>query len=148
MDDGLTIGEQATRRLAGLIDRRPQQRDVIEFHTRHKMLLLAHSPEGYATLGRMVATGDASAAWLADYQQVFVAALAEAPTIGGDVNALQHLAGHLRGVVTEPEQQDLAVAILAYQQGTAGRSTPVDLLRHHAVAHHVKYLTDQYYLFP
>lgn len=148
MDDGLTIREQATRRLADLVHRRPLQRQVIEFHTRHKMLLLAHSPQRYAALGKSVAGGEPSPEWLAEYQRAFLEVLDETPTVGSDVNALQHMAGHLRGLVTDAERDQLARAILEYQQGRALRATVIDLLRHHAVAHHVKYLTDQYYLFP
>ena len=45
----------AYRRLAALRESEPRPAAVVEFHTAHKYLLLAHSPAAYARLGRLVA---------------------------------------------------------------------------------------------
>lgn len=42
-------------RLRGLFDGRWTVGDLVRFHTAHKLLLLAHAPEAYRRLGRLVA---------------------------------------------------------------------------------------------
>ena len=47
----------AYRRLALLFTARWSIRDVVRFHTIHKLTLVAHRPESYQRLGRLVASG-------------------------------------------------------------------------------------------
>jgi hypothetical protein len=42
----------AHARLRVLLDSGPRPRDLIEFHSRQKLQLMAHAPEGYRALGR------------------------------------------------------------------------------------------------
>ena len=47
----------ARRRWRDLLGCAPRARDLIAFHAEHKYQLLAHRPQGYATLGRLVRWG-------------------------------------------------------------------------------------------
>jgi uncharacterized protein YbbK (DUF523 family) len=46
----------AYRRLRALVEEGARPRDIVAFHTAHKLLILAHSPVDYAKLGRLVSS--------------------------------------------------------------------------------------------
>jgi uncharacterized protein YbgA (DUF1722 family) len=64
------------------------------------------------------------------------------------VKALQHVAGHLRGRVSDTEQKRLLAVIGDYGQGLAPLIVPVTLLRHYVELLDVPYVKDQVYLTP
>ena len=68
----------AYRRLRDLFDGRWTIRDLVRFHTAHKLVLMAHSPSAYARLGRLVARARETprAAVRARYTAGFMKALA------------------------------------------------------------------------
>ncbi|HWI19370.1 MAG TPA: YbgA family protein [Vicinamibacterales bacterium] len=122
--------------------------ELMRFHTRHKLLLMAHSPEAYRALGRMVAgaTREDLAQRLGDYRTAFAAAIAEPPTRGRHVNVLQHIVGYFRDVATEQERRHMAAAIADYERSEAPLDTTVTLLAQYARQYGVRYLLDQVYL--
>ena len=151
----------AYRRLRELTASRPRAADLIRFHTRHKLLLLAHAPRAYAELGRLVASGGADEpprraapraplpkAVLAEYGAGFMGALTALATRGRHANVLQHMSGYFRRLVDEPSRRDLAESIADYQRGLVPLVVPVTLLAHYAKLHQVQYLLEQIYLQP
>jgi uncharacterized protein YbgA (DUF1722 family) len=140
----------ANRRLRTLLGREPRRRDLIAFHTAHKLLLLAHSPAAYADLGRLIAEVGRSRAVdvVAEYAWRFASALRATPTTGRHVNVLQHAAGYLRGQLPGDALRGIETAIADYQRGQTGLAVPRELLRRHAASCRVTYLTDQFYFEP
>jgi uncharacterized protein YbgA (DUF1722 family)/uncharacterized protein YbbK (DUF523 family) len=140
----------AYRRLRRLLVPRVRVSELVQFHTTHKLQLLAHSPTVYADLGRMVARArDAAAAALAcEYADTFMAALAVAATRGRHSNVLQHMAGYLRERLSREARHDLASAITEYQHALVPLVTPLRLLAHYTTVHQVRYLAEQVYLDP
>jgi uncharacterized protein YbgA (DUF1722 family)/uncharacterized protein YbbK (DUF523 family) len=140
----------AHRRLRDLLTLRPRAADLVRFHTRHKLLLLAHAPRAYAELGRVVAgaRGVLAKTLLADYGARFMAALTALATRGRHANVLQHMAGYFRRVVDEPSRRHLAESIADYRAGLVPLVVPVTLIAHYAKVHQVGYLLDQVYLDP
>jgi uncharacterized protein YbgA (DUF1722 family) len=136
--------------LDGLIDQRMRVGDLIRFHSRHKLLLLAYSPARYAELGRVVARvrKDTIERTAAVYRAGFQDALATPPTRGRHVNVLQHAAGYFRGLLSEQDQRHLATAIGDYQRGSLPLAVPMALLTRYATRHQIEYLLDQVYLRP
>lgn len=125
--------------------------DLVEFHTRHKYLLLAHDPARYRDLGRLVAgakhSGDPRR--VADsYARGLMDALRRPAPVPRHVNVLQHIAGHLRGRIGAAERAELGEAIRDYGDGIVSRSVPIALLRHHARRSGVEYIARQVYLQP
>ncbi|WP_233526318.1 YbgA family protein [Actinomadura spongiicola] len=125
-------------------------RDLVAFHSRHKMQLLAHSPDGYRKTGRIVAqAGRRPRADLEnDYRHAFTATLAVRAGRGRHTNALQHILGLISEDLDPTRRQDIAAAIDSYRQGRAPLSVPIALLRHHAEGEHFGYAADQTYLDP
>ncbi|WP_113704746.1 YbgA family protein [Nonomuraea lactucae] len=114
--------------LAG--DWRP--RDLVAFHTGHKMQLLAHDPAGHREAGALVAQAGARprAELAARYAQAFHAALARRATAGRHVNVLHHCVGMLP--LDPARRDDLLGVIDSYRAGLVPLSVPTALLRHDA----------------
>jgi uncharacterized protein YbgA (DUF1722 family)/uncharacterized protein YbbK (DUF523 family) len=140
----------AFRRIRHLLTDVARINDLVQFHTRHKLQLLAHSPAHYTALGQVVAHARAAAheRVIADYRRAFTTALATIATRGRHVNVLQHAAGYFRRVVSAAACRDLAAAILDYQRGLTPLVVPLRLIDHYARLHGVQYLGDQIYLNP
>ncbi len=121
---------------------------LVAFHTRHKMLLLAHDERGYRALGRLVAQAAALPVDVlrARYEAEFLGILARPSTIGGHTNALEHLAGHCTRVLSAQERAQLHNAIAEFRQGVRPRFSVIQLLRNHAHVHDLPYLRNQLYL--
>lgn len=125
-------------------------RDLIAFHTAHKMALLAHSTEGYRELGRLVAgaKGIARAELRERYEARFMSVLRKLATPGRQANVLQHMAGHLKDRLDAGDRRELAAAIDDHRNGLVPLIVPVVLLRHHARRQDAAYLLGQSYLEP
>jgi len=140
----------AHRRLRALLAGAPRAGDFVQFHTRHKLLLLAHSPAGYARLGRMVAAfkGRVSQAAARHYATAFMTALSAMATPGRHANVLQHMAGYFQRLIDDGSRRELAASVADYQGGLVPLIVPITLVLHHARAGQVQYLLDQVYLQP
>lgn len=140
----------AYRRLRELFASEPRVGDLMRFHTRHKLLLLAHSPARYASLGRMVAgvRGRLSRRVMDDYAESFMGGLAVLASRGRHANVLQHMAGYFQDLVDADSRRELADTIADYQRGLVPLVVPITLIVHHARRHDVRYLLDQVYLQP
>jgi uncharacterized protein YbgA (DUF1722 family) len=127
----------------------PFRRDsIVAFHTAHKFELLAHSPEHYRSLGRLVARVAELEphAFLEAYARGFTEALAVPATAGKHVNVLEHLAGMLGDGVAPERMRALRDAIAAFRGGTAPREDALALLRSLAQEHGAIYVLGQTYL--
>ncbi len=124
------------RRWRALLWSRPTVADLVDFHTRHKMTLLARSPAAYRDLGRLVARASARPLpeVLRDYGAGLHDALARPSTPGTHANVLQHLAGMIPESLGH-ERAQLAGLIEDYRLGRTPIEEPVrrlsELLREH-----------------
>ena len=140
----------AYRRLKDLFGARWSVRELVRFHTAHKMSLLAHSTVKYNALGQLVAGAGAMprAALRETYEAQFMATLAVVATRKRHANVLTHMAGHLKTLLDASSKQELLQTIDDYRLGLVPLIVPITLLRHHVRAHQVAYLLEQVYLEP
>ena len=140
----------AHRRLRRLASSRPRVGDLVAFHTAHKLLILAHSPDAYRQLGLMVASArpDAFSRQMAEYSDIFAAALATVATRGRHVNVLQHAAGYLRDRISAEARREIALTIADYQAGLVPLIVPIRLIAHYVRVHRITFLEGQYYFDP
>ena len=134
----------AAARLRALLSREWEPRDLVEFHARHKLQLLAHDPDRYRSLGRVVASGGAAC----DYRELFLAALAGRATRGRNANALLHAYSRIGRALAAPRRSDLVARIDAYRRGEVPLSVPVALLAHYASGGDLPWLESQTFLAP
>ncbi len=137
-------------RLRGLFHGRWTLGALVAFHTAHKLILMAHAPEAYRRLGRLVARGGelARAELERQYTDAFMGALAVIATRRRQTNVLQHMAGYFKDRLDRESKRELGAAIEDYRRGLVPLVVPLTLLRHHVRVHGVSYLEGQRYLEP
>jgi len=123
---------------------------LVAFHTAHKLILMAHSPEAYRQLGRLVARarGVGRAELKRRYTEMFMSALTVIATPRRHTNVLQHMAGYFKEYLDASSKAELGTAIDDYRRGLVPLVVPMTLLRHYVRVHRVKYLAGQLYLAP
>ncbi len=137
-------------RLCALFEGRWSIADVVAFHTRHKLTLMAHSPAAYRALGQLVAGAKSQgrAAFAEEYQSRFMRALGAMATPARHANVLQHMLGYFSRDIDTPDRQELLAVIDDHRRGRVPLVVPMTLMRHHVRRHGVAYLEGQTYLDP
>lgn len=140
----------AYHRVQALFTGRWKRGEVVDFHSKEKYFLLAHSPKHYKQLGQLVAAiAQHSPAEFRDmYLALYMEGLGVKATTKRHVNALQHIAGHLRDQVKPEEQQRIHRVIQDYRAELVPLVVPMTLLRHYIDMLEVPYVKDQVYLNP
>lgn len=123
---------------------------LVEFHTIHKYLLMAHSPRHYTDLGRIVANAKKykTENLMNIYAHVFMEGLKVKTTYKKNVNVLNHILGFLRSYLTAGERQDILNTIMDYHKRLVPLIVPITLLSHYIRKHNIEYIKDQIYLSP
>ncbi|MFZ0614817.1 MAG: DUF523 and DUF1722 domain-containing protein [Desulfobacterales bacterium] len=124
--------------------------NLVDFHTRHKLLILAHSPTHYRFMGKLVAGGKSLAAKeLYDrYEQQLIDALRLKMTIKKNGNVLYHLLGYFKKELSADEKQELIDIIDQYRQEVVPLIVPITLINHYVRKYRQPYLQQQVYLNP
>jgi len=122
--------------------------DLVAFHARHKLQLLAHDPARYRAAGRVAAAGGAGPEAEAAYRDLFLAAMATRATPGRTANALQHAYSRIGRRLDRPRRLDLVARIEACRRGEEPLSVPVALLAHYASGGDFPWLAEQTFLRP
>ena len=140
----------AYRRVKELFAARWTMGDLVAFHARAKLQILAHQPTAYAELGRLVARGkQVPRAELAErYSELYLGALSHLATVKRHVNVLQHMAGYFKKQLPDAERDELHGVIDEFRRDLTPLIVPITLLRHHARRFGVDYLLGQFYLEP
>lgn len=123
---------------------------LVAFHSRYKFLVMAHSPQAYRELGRLVAnSGVFSPQELQQrYLNGLMQALSNIATRKQHANVLQHLQGFFKKQLSSEARQELADVIHRYRQGFAPLLAPVTLLHHHLRQFPQPYVAAQRYFSP
>ena len=124
--------------------------DLVAFHTAHKLLLMAHSPQAYAALGRLVAGAKkmSRGELHATYEGEFMAALHELATKRRQANVLLHIVGYFREPMDADSRRELLGVIEDYRRGRVPLIVPLTLIRHYVRQFDIVYLRGQVYLEP
>jgi uncharacterized protein YbgA (DUF1722 family) len=126
------------------------KKGLLDFHTSHKLMLMAHSPAAYKELGGLLARLDnAGLEALADryFERVMQVLKAQASR-KRHVNVLQHLLGYLRKQVDAVNRADLVDVIDAYRRGLIPLVVPITLLQHHFRSNPHPWVSRQVYMNP
>lgn len=138
------------RRFQDLVQHGVTKQAVIRFHTVHKYLLLAHSPQHYAAMGRLVGQAHRyrPKELATKYGDIFMKALAVKATVRKHVNVLHHIVGHFKDRLMPRDKAELLGLISDYHQGLTPLIVPVTLIKHYVQIFDVGYIRDQVYLNP
>jgi uncharacterized protein YbgA (DUF1722 family) len=140
----------AYHRLRSLFAGKWKLGDLVRFHTAHKLLLMAHSPKVYESLGRVVANAQAvlRPALNARYEAEFMGALSAIATPKRHANVLQHMTGYFRSQLDGDSRRELLALIEDYRRGLVPLVVPLTLIRHYVRRFQIAYLEGQVYLAP
>jgi uncharacterized protein YbgA (DUF1722 family)/uncharacterized protein YbbK (DUF523 family) len=138
------------RRLRDLFSRRWTVGNLVQFHTAHKLILMAHSPDAYRQIGRFVASARHRSrdAVESQYTRLFMSAMAIIATPRRHTNVLQHMAGYFKDRLDRASRSELLGGIEEYRRQLVPLVVPMTLLRHHVRACGVSYVAAQVYLDP
>ncbi len=140
----------ALKRWRKLLSETHGLKDLIEFHTREKLLLLSHSPNHYRAMGKLVAGGKKPPLndLYDDYESAFMEALSLRSTVAKNTNVLQHIMGYFKKVLSSDEKQEMLEIIGTYHAGHVPLIVPMTLCNHYVRKYEQTYLTQQTYLNP
>ncbi len=123
---------------------------LVDFHTRHKFLLMAYNQARLRELGRAVANpqrrpvGEVMEAYVAGFR----AALAHPPRRPSVVNVLMHALGYLSDGLSPAEKGYFLDLLTAYREGRVPLSAPLSVLRAWVLRFGEPYLSGQTFLSP
>ena len=123
---------------------------VVDFHTRHKLLILSHSPKHYQTMGKLVAMAKdlALKELYQQYQTLLMESLELKTTPKKNANVLQHMMGYFREQLSSDEKKELLEVIDHYRKGYIPLVVPITLISHYVRKYDQPYLKEQIYLNP
>jgi uncharacterized protein YbgA (DUF1722 family)/uncharacterized protein YbbK (DUF523 family) len=124
--------------------------NMVDFHTRNKLLILSHSPKHYRLMGKLVAEGKKVPIQelYQQYQAVLMEALKLKTTIKKNANVLQHLMGYFKKQLSADEKQELLEVFERYRNELVPLIVPITLINHYVRKYDQPYLKQQTYLNP
>jgi uncharacterized protein YbgA (DUF1722 family)/uncharacterized protein YbbK (DUF523 family) len=138
------------RRWRQVIAKGKRMGNLVDFHTRNKLLILSHSPKHYSAMGKLVAHGKQMPMkeLYAQYETALMDALALKTTPKKNLNVLQHLMGYFKKQLSKDEKQELLDVFDEYRQEYVPLVVPLTLINHFVRKYDQQYLKLQTYLNP
>ncbi len=123
---------------------------IVDFHTKHKLLILSHSPKHYQLMGRLVAKAKEIPLneLYQQYQTLLMESLKLKTTPKKNANVLQHMMGYFKEQLSHDEKQELLQVIDHYMQEYIPLIVPITLIQHYVRKYDQAYLKEQVYLHP
>lgn len=123
---------------------------LVEFHSRHKYMLMAHSSDSVKVLGQIVAAQNRRnlPETRTRYLEGLMTALDYKVTAKKNRNVMMHVMGYFKKNLTADEKQELLELINGYADGLLPMLSPLTLLRHYTRKYNSEFLLQQYYLDP
>ncbi len=126
---------------------------LIDFHSRYKLVLLAHNQPGYREIGPFVAQihqwEDLDKFFIA-YRKKLMAILQQPATCENHVNVMMHIQGYFNRQQSAEQRSELCQVIHDYRLGNRPLSAPLTLLKRYLSEYPNNYLLTQKYfkLYP
>jgi len=123
---------------------------LIDFHSQHKFILLAHSPMAYKAAGQKLANLKAEPLPVIahEYISLFMAGLKKVASKKNHSNVLQHLVGFIKQNIPSEQKREILEAIEEYRRGDIPLLVPMTLLKHYVNRYGQPYLKAQSYWQP
>lgn len=123
---------------------------LVDFHTRHKMLIRAHDIKGYRELGKLLGESNIfNADEIFDtYAVLLFKSLTLKATPAKVSDVLMHAMGYFKKDIGESDKRELLTMIADYKNGSIPLLVPVTIINHYARKYQKPYLSQQYFLNP
>ena len=123
---------------------------IVKFHSRYKLVLMAHSPKDYQGLGQLVA--EIANYELDEFYQIyrtrFMQAIANRASRKNNTNVLMHIQGHFKKVLDKEQKAELSELIDAYRLGKMPLLAALTLINHYLREFPDPYISSQAYINP
>lgn len=138
------------KRWREVLAKKENRGSVVDFHTKHKLLILSHSPKHYQMMGMLVAKAkDLPIKELyQQYQTILMEALRLKTTSKKNSNVLMHMMGYFKEQLSSDEKKELLEVIDHYRQEYIPLIVPITLIQHYVRKYDQPYLRQQVYLNP
>ena len=138
------------KRLRETIARDKTAKGLIDYHARDKLLMMAHSPEIYRQMGKLVArAGEIGTEILyREYLGLLMKGLRLKATVPKHINVLQHILGYFKKQLSADEKQEMLAVLERYRAQQVPLIVPITLLNHFVRKYGQPYLQQQAYLNP
>jgi uncharacterized protein YbgA (DUF1722 family) len=124
---------------------------IMQFHARHKFLLMAHNQTGLRALGNLLGGAPKRKSMKElglEYFNAFSELMRRTPTRRNHTNVLQHMAGCFSDQLGVDDRSELTQVIDNYRRERLPLIVPITLIRHYVRKLDTEYLKDQIYLNP
>ncbi|MDP3448227.1 MAG: DUF523 and DUF1722 domain-containing protein [Eubacteriales bacterium] len=120
-------------------------KELVQFHSGHKFLLMAYNQTQLRLLGKIVANQEKKRIdeVLAQYEQHLGLAFGRLPTRNNYINTFQHIFGYFSDALSEKEKSFLLDRFQKYREGKIHISAILNVLRTYAIQHNHEYLLNQ-----
>jgi uncharacterized protein YbgA (DUF1722 family)/uncharacterized protein YbbK (DUF523 family) len=124
--------------------------NLVDFHTRHKLLIMAHSPAHYRAIGKFVADSHhhTPEALFDGYAALLNTAMSIRSTTAKNINVLMHIMGYFKKQLSGDEKQEILEIIDQFKNHHAPLIVPITLMNHYVRKYQEPYLKTQVYLTP
>jgi uncharacterized protein YbgA (DUF1722 family)/uncharacterized protein YbbK (DUF523 family) len=138
------------KRWRGVLRKKENRGNIVEFHTKHKLLILSHGQKHYRMMGSLVARGKGLPLkeLYRQYQTLLMESLHLKTSPKKNANVLQHMIGYFREKLSSDEKQELLEVIDHYRKGYIPLVVPITLINHYVRKYDQPYLKQQVYLNP
>ncbi len=128
----------------------PTAKKLINFYSRYKYQVMAHHVPSYFEIGRFLSnlSGRDINACRDQFFHLFMTALSHHATRKGNTNAMMHLRGYLKEILSTQDKQELSQLIDSYKVGMVPLVVPLTLLKHHLSKLDNPYLKSQTFWAP
>lgn len=121
---------------------------LVDFHTRHKFLLMSYSPSVLEGLGRIVAAKKEPEKKFKEYMSALYSAMHKRRTKGRMVNTFQHIFGFFSDALSDKEKKFFLESLTLYREGRIPASAVGMLLNSWALSQKSDYISNQFFLEP
>lgn len=124
-------------------------RALMEFHARHKFMLLAHDEVVYRQLGPIIAGIGSDLEQVAQrYILTLMSALKGRASRKRHTNVLMHIYGFIKQHLASDVKQEILGLLDKYRTGLVPLVVPLTMIRHYLKQHPHEYISSQYYIEP
>tara|TARA_B110000858_G_scaffold49124_1_gene56649 strand:+ start:21143 stop:22114 length:972 start_codon:yes stop_codon:yes gene_type:complete len=133
-----------------LINQGVKLNELLEFHARHKLIIMSHNQNSYRELGRLLAGAhkDNVSETAQEYLLKLMRTLKIPATRGNHVNVLQHIQGYLKKPLDAEDKAELTETVEKYRLGQLPLIVPITLLNHFFRKHPDEYIANSWYMNP
>jgi len=138
------------KRWREVLGKKESRGNVVDFHTKHKLLILSHSPKYYQMMGKLVAQAKnlPLKELYREYQTLLMESLGLKTTPKKNANILQHMMGYFKEQLSSDEKQELLEVIDLYRKEIIPLIVPITLINHYIRKYDQPYLKEQIYINP